>query len=403
MKRKLIPLLLAAALLTACLSGCGSKPVKVDVTESPAPTSAPAATATEAPAPEETDDPEALARMARYKAAYEKYPADKVVLKIGDSPVTWGEYFSWIFDLGMDLEENVEFDDWNEALPDLAGAVLEATPDAYVRQRALGYSVQIAVIEQKAKELGVTLTQEQLDEVQATLDGYAEYFGGQEAFEELLADSYLPLEYFRRQNEAMILLDNLFEAIYGVDGANLPEEDTVSFLKDAGYLYAKHILFRTVDDDYQPLSDEEIAEKKAEAEGVLAQLRACDPADLETLFDSLMMQYSEDPGVLAYPDGYYFLAGQMVPSFEEAVLSLEENGVSELVETDYGFHIIYCPPMRGDHVMEYDSNYTPYSPQAYVAARLFDDTVSGWFDSAKQSALYVDDFYALDLNELIGK
>ena len=55
MKRNLISLLIAAALLTACLAGCGQQ-AKVEVTETPAPqeTTAP----TDAPAATETDAPE---------------------------------------------------------------------------------------------------------------------------------------------------------------------------------------------------------------------------------------------------------------------------------------------------------------------------------------------------------
>ena len=190
--------------------------------------------------------------------------------------------------------------------------------------------------------------------------------------------------------------------MYGATGELLPEEDAVAYVKDSGYLYAKHILFKTVDNDRQPLSDEEIAEKKAEAEAVLAELRACTPEELPERFDALMKQYSEDTGMLAYPDGYYFVSGQMVPSFEEAVLSLEENGLSDLVESDYGYHIIYCPPMRADHIMEYDNNNTPYNIRSYAAARLFDITASEWFTAAEDAIVYVGDFYTLDLNELLS-
>ena len=34
-----------------------------------------------------------------------------------------------------------------------------------------------------------------------------------------------------------------------------------------------------------------------------------------------MQQYSEDTGLLKNPDGYYFVAGQMVPAFEEVIVS----------------------------------------------------------------------------------
>ena len=409
MKLKLIPLLLAAATLAVCLTGCGSEPVKVEVTESPAPAASaePAATPaavtpSETPAAE-TTDPEAEARAARYKAAYETYAPDTVVLTVGSKSITWDKFFSWIYDIGTQLEDSLEFDDWNAYMVQLSGVVEEATPAAYVTSYAMHYSTQLAAIRMKAEELGITLTETQQKQIQATLDGYAERYGGQEAFEQVLSEIYLPMDYFREQNEAVTYINSIYELLYGADGEKLPAEDAIAYMIDSGYLYAKHILFSTVDDDMQPLADDVIAEKKAEAEGVLTQLRDCPPEDLAELFDSLMQLYNEDPGMLSYPDGYFFLSGQMVPSFENAVLALGENEVSDIVESDYGYHIIFRPVMDADSIMEYDSNYVPYTPRRFASAQLFDVMLTEWFDDAEQSAQYAPGFDTLDLNELIGK
>ena len=401
MKLKLIPLLLCLSLLAACLAGCGGEPAKVEVTESPAPTEAPAETPEPTDPPEETPDPETAARKARYQAAYETYAPDKTVLLINDEPITWAKYFSWIYDLAGSVEDAYEITDWNEPRAELASVVPDSTFASYVRKAALGYVAQITVIGQKAKELGIELTEEQRSAIQSTLDAYAERVGGQEAFEQLLADAYLPMDYFVEQNEAMRLIDGLYTYFYGAGGEKLSEEDAVNYIKDNGYLYAKHILFRTVDDERKPLSEEEIAKKKAEAEEVLAQLRDCPPEDLPEKFDSLMMQYSEDTGLLAYPDGYYFRAGEMAPAFEETAKVLEENGLSDLVETSYGYHIIFRAPMSGEHIMGYDSNRNPYKIKAFASSALFDNMMAEWYNEAEWNAKYVDGFDKLDLNELL--
>lgn len=409
MKKKLIPLLLSLAMLAACLSGCGST-AKVEITESPAPTEAPSAAqdtpAAEAPAsaeaPEETMDPEEAARMARYQAAYEKYEPDRTVLLVNGEPVTWSQYYSWIYDIASQMETAYEITDWNEARDELADVVSDASFGSFVCGTALSYVTQIEIIRQKAAELGVTLTEAQRDEINATIDGYAENLGGQEALEQLLADNYITMDYFREQNEAMLLINSLYEKLYGEEGKNLSDEDAVAYMKDNSYLYAKHILFRTVDDSNEPIPEEEAAQKKAEAEEVMAQLRAAEPDELATLFDSLMKQYSEDTGLLSYPDGYYFLSGEMVPEFEKAATALEENGLSDIVETSYGYHILFRPPMSGDHIMGYDSNYTPYTIRAFVSSALFDNVAGEWYDEAERTALYVNGFEDLDLNELFG-
>ena len=75
--------------------------------------------------------------------------------------------------------------------------------------------------------------------------------------------------------------------------------------------------------------------------GLLAQLQAVtDPAQLETKFDELMNANSEDTGLAANPDGYTFTAGEMVEPFETATRALSPGQISDIVESDYGYHII---------------------------------------------------------------
>ena len=88
----------------------------------------------------------------------------------------------------------------------------------------------------------------------------------------------------------------------------------------------------------QPLDEATIAEKKAQAETLLAQLQASD--DLAADFDALMHEHSEDTGLQGNPDGYVFTAGQMVTEFEDTTRSLEFGQMSGIVESPYGYHII---------------------------------------------------------------
>ena len=400
MKLKLIPLLLCVSMLAACLSGCGGEPAKVEVTESPAPTAGTEETA----APAETEAPQAEEEVQkdRYRVAYEKFDPDRSVLRVGSRVITWAEYYSWIYEIATSIESSLEIADWNEPSELMASHSEDSTFGTYVRETALQYLVLYALIQQKADEMGVALTQEQEDSIKAEIDGFIQSVGGQETFEQRLAEYYMPFDYFCEQHRVIELYNCIFEALYGEDGKNLPEEDAIAYLKDNGYLHAKHILFLTVDDNRQPLPEEEIAQKKEEAEQVLAQLQACPPEDLPELFDSLMQQYSEDTGLLAYPDGYYFRTGEMVAPFENAVLELEENGLSELVESTYGFHIIFCPTMHGDDVMDYDSNYMPVTMRSFVSTQIFNGVMDDWMAAAIEEArnTYERGFNPLDLNEL---
>jgi peptidyl-prolyl cis-trans isomerase D len=95
-------------------------------------------------------------------------------------------------------------------------------------------------------------------------------------------------------------------------------------------VHAEHILFMTVG---KP--DAEVDEIKKKAEDVLKQVKK------GAKFDELAKKYSEDPGSKEKGgDLGWLVQGQTVPEFEKAAFSLQPGAVSDLVKTQYGFHII---------------------------------------------------------------
>ncbi len=90
---------------------------------------------------------------------------------------------------------------------------------------------------------------------------------------------------------------------------------------------ASHILLKT--------SGKDDAAVKAKAEDILKQAKA--GAD----FAELARKYSEDEGSAKNGgDLDYFGRGRMVPEFDQAVFSMEPGQISDLVKTQYGYHII---------------------------------------------------------------
>jgi peptidyl-prolyl cis-trans isomerase D len=90
-----------------------------------------------------------------------------------------------------------------------------------------------------------------------------------------------------------------------------------------------HILFKTVGK-----SDAEIAEVRAKAEDVLKN------AKRGAKFEELAKQYSEDTTKENGGDLGWILQGQTVAEFEQAAFSLPKGTISDLVKTQYGFHIV---------------------------------------------------------------
>ena len=128
----------------------------------------------------------------------------------------------------------------------------------------------------------------------------------------------------------------------------IPEADVKKFwetndeaFKQPELARASHILIATKDfKTGQTMTEGEKKAQKAKAEAVL--VRAQKGED----FTELVATFSEDPGAKENKGEYKFARAKddprraMVPEFEKAAFALQPKGISELVTTDYGYHII---------------------------------------------------------------
>ena len=68
-------------------------------------------------------------------------------------------------------------------------------------------------------------------------------------------------------------------------------------------------------------------------------------------FSTLALLYSEDPGSAKKGGELGFQGkGEFVPEFEAAAFNLRDGEISEVIETEYGFHIIQMIERRGDYI-----------------------------------------------------
>jgi peptidyl-prolyl cis-trans isomerase D len=121
----------------------------------------------------------------------------------------------------------------------------------------------------------------------------------------------------------------------------------------------RHILVSTMN---KP--KEEQAKLEAKAADLLKQLR--NGAD----FAELAKKNSDDPGSAQKGgDLDWVVRGQMVKPFEEASFSLKPNEISNLVKTDYGFHIVQVQEKQEARVKPFEE------VKAEIAANLKKQTV----------------------------
>jgi peptidyl-prolyl cis-trans isomerase D len=102
---------------------------------------------------------------------------------------------------------------------------------------------------------------------------------------------------------------------------------------------ASHILVKADKD----MSSADRQKAKARAEALLAEVRKTPAA-----FADLARKNSADPGSAANGGDLDFIGrGQMVKPFEDSVFALKTGEISNVVESDFGYHIITLTAVRG--------------------------------------------------------
>ena len=132
------------------------------------------------------------------------------------------------------------------------------------------------------------------------------------------------------------------------------------------------------------------------------QLQAVeDPTKRAELFDELMFEYSEDSGLAIFPEGYTFTYDEMYDSFEEAAFALEEYEISDIVESEAGYHIIMRVPTHRDSVVNLDyETYTYYTVLAYAATEVYSQKLRGWMDDCE--VVWAEGFENLTAEQIFG-
>ncbi|MGM9927449.1 MAG: peptidylprolyl isomerase [Bacillus sp. (in: firmicutes)] len=216
------------------------------------------------------------------------------------------------------------------------------------------------VINLEAEKEGVTVSD---DEIQEELDAFIESYGGEDTFNSALEYSGMTLDEFKEQIANYQKIEKLLAPQIEITEEEMEEyfEENKDSYDTAEQVEASHIL----------LEDKETAQK------VLDLLN--DGGD----WDELAAEYStdtsnaEDGGDLGY-----FASGDMVEEFEKAAWALDVDEISDIVETDYGFHII---KVTGKKEAE-EAVFEDYKEE--IEEALFDEEVnslySTWLEELKK-------------------
>ena len=297
------------------------------------------------------------------------------VATVGSETITAGEMEYAIGVVKSNLTSGME----GQTLDDFWNTLIDGVdPEDYIRENATELLVNMTLFAHAATEKGITVSDDEVNE----------YFASNpETVNELMTLYGVTEDTLKAVYRKQMLYSKYGEAYLATDEAFTPSDETLKQYFADNFYKAQHILKLTVDSNTNaPFSAEEKETARAEIDAILASIK--NGADFETL----MNEKTDDPGVAQYPGGYVFTEGEMVPEFYEGTVALAENGISEVIESSYGYHIIKRLPLDLEADFE-ENRYNVQSAYVYeVEGQLLEEmknTVDVSLNDAKIKAITV--------------
>jgi parvulin-like peptidyl-prolyl isomerase len=189
------------------------------------------------------------------------------------------------------------------------------------QQNALAYLVQRTQFEQKAKELDVTVTDEEVDERFERI--VTQFFGGsRKKYNEALEKQGITDAQVRDELRATLVSEKIFDKVGS--GAKVTEAEIKAYYNAHPELYTQQASRRV---------RHILVKEKALAVDIRGQLAG--GADFAALAKKHSIDSSKDVG-----GALTIRKGETVPPFEKIALALKVDEISQPVKTQFGWHII---------------------------------------------------------------
>ena len=203
-----------------------------------------------------------------------------------------------------------------------------------LKKRAEQQAIGARLLFDEAARLEISVSDEEID---ARIADMKEQAGGEERFNAILKKKNLNSVEFRNQIKLGKRVDKLIEQ--AAAGIPEPSEDEIrahydshrdEYSKEA-QVCAQHILVTPKDG---------APDAKLEAIGKIQQIRARIVTGTDFAMEAAA--HSDCPsGKQAGGSLGWFSRGMMVKEFDEAVFAMPVGGLSDIIETQFGFHIIF--------------------------------------------------------------
>jgi peptidyl-prolyl cis-trans isomerase C len=248
---------------------------------------------------------------------------------------------------GQDITK-AEFDRALKSIEGRAGPVPDTRRDEVYRG-LIDQLVRLQLLKQEAAARKIAVTDAEVDKRIAEVK---QQFPSEDVFKEMLKTQQITEERFRVDARDDLAVSKMLTEALKDKTAVTPEQIDAFYksnpdrFKQGERVRASHILVTVPEGADGPTKDK----AREKAEGLLKQIKAGGD------FAALAKANSADPGsAINGGDLGFFSPGQMVGPFNDVAFKLAPGSVSDLVETQFGFHIIKVVEKQAGGVVPLDT------------------------------------------------
>lgn len=254
---------------------------------------------------------------------------DSVIATVNGDEIT-SDYFEKTLKLQKQAVEGMYGPEiWNQELE--KGVTFK---DGF-KDEVLEQMISIQTIYEEAEKEKLLPTEEEVNE---SFDKFKETLDSNEQYKKDLEKIGVDDAFIKNQQKQELAIVNYQENFE--ENAEVTDEEAKKYYDEnkdefrVDSVRASHILIPTTDDAKNPLSEADKEKAKKKAEEILKKVKAGED------FATLAQENSSCPSKNQGGDLGFFGKGEMVPEFEVAAYELDKGEVSEIVETNFGYHII---------------------------------------------------------------
>jgi len=251
--------------------------------------------------------------------------------------------------------------------------------DSLVPQRSLEWLVAHTLLKQEV----VNRTFEVKDkEIDTAIDQIRSNFPSDQVFQEALQRDGSSLRQLRENLIVNIKIQKLLEQEVAPGGLEVSTEEAKKYYDENSSQFqknnkvrARHILLRV------PKTASEAVDEQArqKAELILSRIKGGED------FTKLAGEFSEDPASKTKGgDLGFFAQGDMVKAFDEVAFSLQVGEISDLVRTEFGYHIIKVEDIKSSEPIPFDT--VQDRIKGYLKQVKSDDAIQDYIEKLKQKA-----------------